>query len=203
MLVKLSIYFQFFIFFPYFIMSFKIYTKSGDKGDTSLFGGKRLPKDHLRIEAYGTIDELNACLGLVRDGIQENEVLRSYLKDIQDTLFTIGSNLAMDPEKPSPYIKMIEQSVIIALENEIDAMDAVLPPLKNFILPGGHTTVSFCHLARTVCRRAERNTVALSHSEIVSPLIIEYLNRLSDYLFMLSRKIAQDLKVAEVLWTNK
>jgi cob(I)alamin adenosyltransferase len=93
--------------------------------------------------------------------------------------------------------------VIIALENEIDAMDAVLPPLKNFILPGGHTTVSFCHLARTVCRRAERNTVALSHSEIVSPLIIEYLNRLSDYLFMLSRKIAQDLKVAEVLWTNK
>lgn len=182
-------------------MFFKIYTKSGDKGDTSLFGGKRLPKDHLRIEAYGTIDELNACLGLVRDGIQENEVLRGYLKHIQDTLFTIGSNLAMDPEKPSPYIKMIEQSVIIALENEIDKMDAVLPPLKNFILPGGHTTVSFCHLARTVCRRAERNTVALSHSEVVSPLIIEYLNRLSDYLFILGRKIAQDLKVEEVLWS--
>jgi cob(I)alamin adenosyltransferase len=185
-------------------MSFKIYTKSGDQGETSLFGGKRLPKDHLRIEAYGTIDELNACLGLVRDGVpKKNLPLRDFLKHTQDTLFTIGSNLAMDPEKPSPYIQMIEKSEIEALETQIDAMEATLPALKNFILPGGHATVSFCHLARTVCRRAERNAVALQHTEVVSPLIIEYLNRLSDYLFVLSRQLGKDLKVEEIVWKGK
>jgi cob(I)alamin adenosyltransferase len=185
-------------------MSFKIYTKSGDKGETSLFGGKRLPKDHLRIEAYGTIDELNACLGLVRDGVpKKNQLLRDFLKHTQDTLFTIGSNLAMDPEKPSPYIQMIDTSEITALETEIDKMEAALPPLKNFILPGGHATVSFCHLARTVCRRAERNSVALQHTEAVPPLIIEYLNRLSDYLFVLSRQLGKDLKVEEIVWKGK
>lgn len=179
-------------------MAFKIYTKTGDKGQTSLFGGARLPKYHIRIEAYGTVDELNAYIGLVRDAT-DNEEVRMILKEVQDRLFTIGSNLASDPSK-----EMITPDIFPAdielLEQEIDRMTAVLPPLKSFILPGGHTTVSFCHLARCVCRRTERLVVALAENEKVELIIIQYLNRLSDYLFTLGRLLAKDLGVAEVEW---
>lgn len=179
-------------------MAFKIYTKTGDKGETSLFGGKRLPKYHLRIESYGTVDELNSHLGLVRDHMQDRAV-RALIKDIQDRLFTIGSNLASDPEKEM-QVPDLSQEDIEMLEKEMDKMEKVLPELKNFILPGGHPAVSECHIARCVCRRAERNIVALAADEKVAPVIIVYLNRLSDFLFMLSRKIALDLGIEEVTW---
>lgn len=179
----------------------KIYTKTGDAGTTGLFGGKRLPKHHLRIEAYGTVDELNAYIGLVRDvAIDEN--VRALLKEVQDRLFTIGSNLASDPEK-SMAVPDLKQEDVVLLEQAMDEMDATLPALRNFILPGGHTTVSFCHLARCVCRRAERLTVALNESEPVETLILQYLNRLSDYLFVLSRKLAKDVNAEEVTWTAR
>ena len=182
-------------------MAFKIYTKTGDKGETSLFGGARLPKSHLRIEAYGTVDELNSYIGLVRDCLSE-ESTRILLKNIQDRLFDVGSNLAVDPAKKMqvPEIQSIDIEV---LEQAMDQMDESLAPLKNFILPGGHTTVSFCHIARTVCRRAERNVVALSMHDEVDEILIQYLNRLSDYLFILARKIAADLGVEEITWKSR
>ncbi|NUQ22828.1 MAG: cob(I)yrinic acid a,c-diamide adenosyltransferase [Saprospiraceae bacterium] len=176
----------------------RIYTKTGDKGDTSLFGGKRLPKSHLRIETYGTVDELNSFIGVLRDST-ESEPIRSMLKDIQDRLFTLGANLASDPEKPLATPDILD-SDIEALEKAIDEMTEQLPPLKNFILPGGHTTVSFCHVARCVCRRAERLAVALMLEEPVDEQIIRYLNRLSDYLFVLTRQLSKDLGVEEVIW---
>jgi cob(I)alamin adenosyltransferase len=179
-------------------MSFKIYTKTGDKGDTGLFGGKRLPKDHIRIDSYGTVDELNSYIGMLRDSAT-SEHQKIILKEIQDRLFTIGSNLASDPDK-NMVTPDINESDIELLEKEMDEMDEVLPPLKNFILPGGHTTVSFCHIARTVCRRAERKVVALHHNETVDEIIIRYLNRLSDYLFVLGRKLSQDLNAEEIAW---
>ena len=179
-------------------MSFKIYTKTGDTGETALFGGKRLPKSHLRIEAYGTVDELNSHIGLVRDCL-DNEHLRSVLKEIQDRLFAAGASLATDPEK-NLTTPDVTASDIQLLENEIDSMEAELPPLKNFILPGGNITVSFCHVARCVCRRAERLVVALNLMEPVEPLVLKYLNRLSDYLFVLARKIAKDTGAEEVVW---
>lgn len=179
-------------------MAFKIYTKTGDKGETGLFGGKRLPKHHVRIEAYGTVDELNAHLGLVRDSVPSEET-RSFLKEIQDRLFTIGANLASDPAKSMSTPDLLAVDVE-ALEKQMDSMDASLPPLKNFILPGGHPTVSYCHLARTVCRRAERQVTALAANEAVENIVLIYLNRLSDYLFVLGRKVAQDLGVEEVAW---
>ncbi len=182
-------------------MAFKIYTKTGDKGDTSLFGGKRLPKSHIRIESYGTVDELNSYIGLVRD-IIENDEIRIVLKEIQDRLFTIGSNLASDPGKNMPTPDIIESDVEL-LEKEIDRMNENLPDLKSFILPGGHQHVSFCHLARCVCRRAERLVVALNMEEKVEPILIHYLNRLSDYLFVLSRQIAQDLGIDEIPWNPR
>jgi cob(I)alamin adenosyltransferase len=179
-------------------MAIRIYTKTGDKGDTSLFGGKRLPKSHLRIETYGTVDELNSFIGVLRDST-ESEPIRSMLKDIQDRLFTLGANLASDPEKPLATPDILD-SDIEALEKAIDEMTEQLPPLKNFILPGGHTTVSFCHVARCVCRRAERLAVALMLEEPVDEQIIRYLNRLSDYLFVLTRQLSKDLGVEEVIW---
>lgn len=182
-------------------MAFKIYTKTGDTGETGLFGGRRLPKSHLRIDGYGTVDELNSYIGLLRDAV-ENEHYRNILKEIQDRLFTIGANLATDPSKnltpPDINVKDIQ-----LLETEMDEMEKDLPLLKNFILPGGHTTVSFCHIARTVCRRAERLVVALHLTEPVEPLLIQYLNRLSDYLFMLSRKLGKDLGAEEVIWVAR
>ncbi len=179
-------------------MGFKIYTKEGDSGQTSLFGGRRLSKHHLRIESYGTIDELNAYLGLLRDNVPDEEV-NEVLKNIQDRLFTIGANLASDPDKELPAPDLREEDVQL-LEKEMDRMDENLPPLKNFILPGGHTTVSFCHIARTVCRRAERLVVALAHEEEVAEIILKYMNRLSDYFFILARKLTQDLGADEVIW---
>lgn len=177
----------------------KIYTKTGDKGQTSLIGGVRVPKHHIRIEAYGTVDELNSYIGLVRD----QEITQEYkevLKEVQDRLFTIGSSLASDPEKSKMQIPDLFEDDILFLENEMDKMTAVLPELKNFILPGGHTIVSYCHLARVVCRRAERISVHLSELSYVDDRAIRYLNRLSDYLFTLSRKVAFDLGLEEYKW---
>jgi len=179
-------------------MAFKIYTKTGDQGETSLFGGKRLPKSHLRIDAYGTVDELNSYLGLLRDKVQE-ERLRDLLKNIQDRLFTIGSNLASDPDKDM-IVPDVKGSDIEVLEQEIDRMNDTLPELKNFILPGGHATISTCHIARCVCRRAERLVVALEQESRVDNILIQYLNRLSDYLFVLARYLGHQLEVEEVVW---
>lgn len=182
-------------------MAFRIYTKTGDEGETSLFGGRRLPKSHIRIDAYGTVDELNSYLGLVRDYSEEGST-RTVIKGIQDRLFTIGSNLASDPDKKLA-VPDIKPEDITLLEKEMDRMDESLPELKNFILPGGHPAVSFCHVARCVCRRAERLVVALAQQEKVEPVIIQYLNRLSDYLFVLARQIAHSRGVEEVHWAPR
>ncbi|MBK9015676.1 MAG: cob(I)yrinic acid a,c-diamide adenosyltransferase [Saprospiraceae bacterium] len=182
-------------------MAFKIYTKTGDEGQTALFGGKRLPKSHLRIECYGTVDELNSFIGLVRDCAEDGHI-RTVLFEIQNRLFDLGANLATDPAKNLP-IPSLTQSDLQLLENEIDAMEETLPSLKNFILPGGHPTVSHCHVARCVCRRAERLVVALNMDEPVSPEVLKYLNRLSDYLFVLARKIGQNLGANEVVWKGR
>ncbi len=179
-------------------MSFKIYTKTGDKGQTSLFGGQRLPKHHIRIESYGTVDELNSYVGLVRDHVIDDKI-REVLKEIQDRLFTIGSNLASDPSKNMSTPDVIDTDVEL-LEKEMDRMNEELPDLKNFILPGGHPSVSFCHVTRCVCRRAERLVVALDETEGVPPILIQYLNRLSDYLFVLGRQMAKELGATEVTW---
>ena len=179
-------------------MANKIYTKTGDSGNTSLFGGRRLSKNNQRIEAYGTVDELNAFLGLLRDGLTNAE-LREELRHIQNLLFTMGSHLATEPGKEL-QIPKIEAADIEYLELAIYKMEKVLPPLKNFILPGGHPTVSFCHIARTVCRRAERHIVGLSKTDEVPDLLMQYLNRLSDYLFVLGRKLGKDLGAEEVIW---
>ena len=177
----------------------KIYTKTGDQGITSLLGGVRVPKSDLRIDAYGTLDELNAYLGLLRDQ-EVNKKRAELLKSIQDRLFTIGADLATVPGKDKVKKPDLFQEDVELLEKEMDAMDTELPMLTAFILPGGHPSVSFCHLARTVCRRSERIVVALASEEQVSELVIQYLNRLSDFLFVLGRKMAQELEVEEVTW---
>jgi cob(I)alamin adenosyltransferase len=177
----------------------KIYTKSGDKGQTSLYGGKRVSKADIRIESYGTVDELNSYIGLLGD-LEVNKNRKIVLKEIQDRLFTIGSALAADPDKSSLKKPDLLETDVELLEKEIDLMQAVLPEMKSFILPGGHQHVSFCHLARTVCRRTERLVVLLSETDVVEILIIMYLNRLSDYLFVLSRKMAMELGVDEIPW---
>lgn len=179
---------------------FKIYTKTGDKGETSLIGGKRVPKYHDRIEAYGTLDELNSFIGLIRDQ-DIDEHTHHILIEIQDRVFTAESLLAVDAGAPPPRkLPVIVESDIVLLETEIDKMNETLPPIRNFILPGGHSVVSFCHIARTVCRRAERVTLKLSRHFEVPPLVIKYLNRLSDYLFVLSRKLTMDFKADETAW---
>ena len=147
----------------------KIYTRTGDEGETSLIGGTRVPKDHYRIEAYGTLDELNSYIGLVKDSF-EHEHTREVLGKLQDRLFSIGSHLAADPERSRMVLPQLNEADLVLLENEIDQMDMVLPPLKNFILPGGHPIVSYCHVARCVCRRAERATVKLGRQEKVEPI---------------------------------
>jgi cob(I)alamin adenosyltransferase len=184
----------------------KVYTKTGDKGTTSLFGGTRVPKDHARIESYGTVDELNSHIGLIRD--QEMNVhYKEILIEIQDRLFTVGAILATPPEKEvmkNGELRLkklgIVETDIELLENEIDAMENELPQMTHFVLPGGHTTVSYCHIARCVCRRAERLAVHLDHNEPVAEIVIKYLNRLSDYLFVLARKLSHDLNAEEVKW---
>jgi cob(I)alamin adenosyltransferase len=177
----------------------KIYTKTGDKGTTALFGGKRVSKADLRIETYGTVDELNSYVGLVRDQ-PVNQNRKNILVEIQDRLFTIGSILATEPGNTKVKIPFLIAEDITVLEKEIDAMDASLPPMKSFVLPGGHQSVSFCHVARTVCRRAERLVIALDAQEKTDALVIQYLNRLSDYLFMLSRKMSTELNAEEMPW---
>lgn len=177
----------------------KIYTKTGDIGETSLFGGRRVLKSELRIDAYGTVDELNSWIGLLRDVQTENSI-KDLLKEVQDRLFTLGSTLAADPDNSKLKTPDLHETDIELLEKAIDKMDEELEPLRNFVLPGGHVFVSYCHLARTVCRRAERLCVALHQSADVHPLTIKYLNRLSDYLFTLSRKMAKDLGAEEVNW---
>jgi len=179
----------------------KIYTKKGDDGTTGLIGGTRVDKFHLRIECYGTVDELNSHLGLVRD-YQKDETARADLKNIQDILFTIGSNLAADPEKNKMELPNVKTTDVEVLETKMDEMTAVLPELKHFILPGGHQAVSTTHIARCVCRRAERLVVHLSKKDKVDPLVVQYLNRLSDYLFMLSRKTAKDYQIEELKWNS-
>jgi cob(I)alamin adenosyltransferase len=177
----------------------KIYTKTGDEGNTGLFGGKRLPKDDLRIEAYGTVDELNSHIGLLRDQQASAEQLTTLL-EIQDRLFTMGSLLATDPEKSNLKLPELHESDILLLEKEIDKMNESLPEMKSFVLPGGNQTVSFCHIARCVCRRAERRVVTLAQVAQINPLIIKYLNRLSDYLFVLSRMLSHKLNAPETPW---
>lgn len=184
----------------------KIYTKTGDTGTTALFGGTRVPKHHIRIESYGTVDELNSYLGLIRD--QEIDVhYKDLLIHIQDRLFTLGAILATDPEKAilksgkeRLNIPKITSSDIERLEQEMDTMNEALPPMTHFVLPGGHQTVSFCHIARCVCRRAERLTTALNDMEAIDPNTLMYLNRLSDYLFVLARKLTYDLQANEIKW---
>lgn len=177
----------------------KIYTKTGDQGTTSLFGGKRVSKADLRIDTYGTVDELNAYIGLLRDQ-EVNQKRHHFLIEVQDRLFTIGSILATDPDNTKVKIPHLEETDIDVLEKEIDVIDAALPPMRFFVLPGGHSAVSHCHIARTVCRRTERLAIALHANEPIDPLVIQYLNRLSDYLFMLSRMMAQELTVEETPW---
>ncbi len=178
----------------------KIYTKTGDTGQTALIGGRRVSKSDLRIDAYGTVDELNSWIGLVRDQ-PVNTARRELLKEIQDRLFTIGSELATDPDKEikRPMPAIVPHDVTL-LEQAMDTMDAELPELRAFVLPGGHESVSFCHLARTVCRRAERLIISLNDESVVDELVIQYVNRLSDYLFVLSRKMARELNAEEVAW---
>jgi cob(I)alamin adenosyltransferase len=177
----------------------KIYTKKGDTGTTQLIGGTRVSKGSLRIESYGTIDELNSYIGLIRD--QEiNEKYKIQLLEIQDRLFTIGSSLASDPEKSSMKIPDLNESDVQFLEDAMDEMDKELPEMKYFVLPGGHTTVSYCHLARCVCRRGERIIATLHEHDFVAELVSKYINRLSDYLFVLSRKLSQELNATEQPW---
>lgn len=180
----------------------KIYTKTGDKGQTSLIGGTRVPKHHIRIEAYGTVDELNSWIGLLRDTIAEEHV-QTILIEVQDRLFTIGSSLAADPEKSKMKLPELKEEDVTLLENEIDAMDGVLPTMKSFVLPGGNEIVSHCHIARCICRRAERCVSHLTETSPVNETVIHYLNRLSDYLFTLSRKLTMDLGAKETPWVPR
>ena len=171
----------------------KIYTKTGDMGTTSLLGGKRVSKSDQRIEAYGTLDELNSYIGLLRDQ-KVNHDRKEILYSIQNELFTLGSLLAADPDKPKLKLPELVEESILKIEKEIDYMDKFLPPMKHFILPGGNQAVSFCHIARTICRRSERMCIALALNEPIPDLIIKYINRLSDYLFVLARLMGKRIK---------
>lgn len=180
----------------------KIYTKTGDKGTTALLGGARVSKANLRIEAYGTIDELNAYMGLLRDQ-SVNKKREALIHHIQNQLFSIGSLLAAQPGKKLDYLPGLQEKDVLVLESAIDEMNDMLPEMKNFILPGGHQSVSFCHIARCVCRRAERKVVALAEHEEIADRIVIFLNRLSDYLFVLSRMMAQELGAQEIIWKGR
>lgn len=184
----------------------KIYTKTGDKGTTGLYGGTRVPKYHLRIESYGTVDELNSYIGLIKDQKIDETSSNSLLR-IQNELFTLGSMLATPVEKAilksgkeRLNIPKVTSASILMLEEEIDAMNEHLPAMTHFVLPGGHTTVSYCHIARCICRRAERISVQLNDDTPINPDILRYLNRLSDYLFVLARKLTYGNQIAEIPW---
>ena len=184
----------------------KIYTKTGDDGTTALFGGTRVSKHHIRINSYGTVDELNSWVGMLRDqGVESHDA--GVLLQIQNHLFTMGAMLATDPEKAKLKsgkdrlnIPLLHEDDIQLLESEIDQMNKSLPQMTHFILPGGHPTVSTCHIARTVCRRAERMTSLLHEIEPVEEHILSYINRLSDYFFVLARKLSAQLNVDEIKW---
>jgi cob(I)alamin adenosyltransferase len=178
----------------------KIYTKTGDKGKTSLLGGKKVSKSHLRIEAYGTVDELNSHIGLLA-AYTINEPYQSFLLTVQHKLFNLGSLLAVDGEQPFS-LPSVSNEDVLAIEKEIDSFTSQLPVLKQFILPGGHREVAFCHIARCVCRRAERCVVRLHETDLVDEMLIKYLNRLSDYLFVLARMMTKNLGATEVVWNN-
>jgi cob(I)alamin adenosyltransferase len=180
----------------------KIYTKTGDEGTTSLVGGRRVSKAHQRIEAYGTVDELNAYIGLLRD-LPVNTSRMALLKEVQDRLFTIGSHLATDADPARYKLPDLQTTDVALLEQAIDEMQDTLEPLRAFVLPGGHEAVSWAHVARTVCRRAERSVLVLHEQEPVEQLIRVYLNRLSDYLFVLSRAMAKELSAEEVTWAPR
>ncbi|MDX1476451.1 MAG: cob(I)yrinic acid a,c-diamide adenosyltransferase [Saprospiraceae bacterium] len=179
-------------------MALKIYTKTGDTGETSLFGGTRLWKDHMRIEAYGTVDELNAAIGYLSEIARDAQSV-STLKLVQNKLFNMGSLLAVDPTKPVE-MPAVRPDDVARLESEIDRMEAVVPPLKQFILPAGTAAAAYAHVCRTICRRAERRVITLSRETSVEPTIITYLNRLSDYLFVLARYLVQQAGAEEVHW---
>jgi cob(I)alamin adenosyltransferase len=180
--------------------SHKIYTRTGDKGQTSLIGGTRVLKFHPRIEVYGTIDELNSYIGLIRDQ-DINAHFREVLLEIQDRLFTAESIIARDPDaKTSVKLPELHDADVTFLENEIDRMNEVLPELNSFVLPGGHPVVSYCHIARCVCRRVERHTIRLAQSQPVEEKVIQYLNRLSDFLFVLARRLGKDFGATETIW---
>ena len=184
----------------------KIYTKTGDQGTTGLVGGTRLPKHDLRIESYGTVDELNSYIGLIRDQNISNDS-KSMLIKIQEQLFCIGAILATDPEKLKDETKrkqlgisFVNPEAITFLENHIDAMNLELAPMTHFILPGGHQTVSFCHIARCICRRAERAISKLNTEQPTQSEVLIYLNRLSDFIFVLARKLSKELEAEEIKW---
>lgn len=179
----------------------KIYTKGGDLGKTALIGGTRVPKSHIRIESYGTIDELNSYMGLVSDLVETSNI-QNIISEIQDRLFTIGASLACDPDKEQLLkVPDLKEEDIVFLEKEIDRMNLDLVPMKSFILPVGHPAISTTHVARCVCRRAERACVQLQEAELfIDPLVIKYLNRLSDYLFVLARYIAHIKGIEETPW---
>jgi cob(I)alamin adenosyltransferase len=180
----------------------KIYTKTGDLGETSLLGGTRVSKSHDRVEAYGTIDELNSFAGLIRDqAIHEH--YKEVLVKVQENLFIAESWIAADPQLPCPKLPLIKEDDLLLLEQEIDQMNNELPPLAHFILPGGHPVASYCHIARTICRRAERRVIRIKGGNPADDIIITYLNRLSDYLFVLGRKVCKDLGGEEILWKTK
>ena len=184
----------------------KIYTKTGDAGTTALFGGTRVPKYNLRIDSYGTVDELNSWVGLIRDQ-DTGELVKQTLLAIQNKLFTVGAILATDPAKETLKngkdrlnIEKIKEADLLLLENEMDRMNESLPPMTHFILPGGHQSVSFCHVARTVCRRAERLAAELYEQEPFEKNVNAYLNRLSDYLFIVGRFLSHKLQAEEIKW---
>ena len=181
-------------------MSAKVYTKTGDKGSTSLLGGTKVPKSNDRIAAYGTTDELNAFLGMLHDQAEVSEAIKIQIRWIQDRMFTLGSLLAVEAGFKGFELPKMHQEDIAQLEAWVDAMDAELPELKNFILPRGHNVVSLCHVCRTVCRRAERSISAIQDYETIGAFILPVVNRLSDYLFVLSRKLNKDLNVTEIRW---
>ena len=182
-------------------MTFKIYTKTGDQGKTSLIGGTKVSKSNIRIESYGTVDELNSHIGYVSDVIEDEKSILN-LREIQDRLFTIGSTLACDPEKDTKMkIPDLHEEDIVFLEHEMAKMNEVLPEMRSFLLPGGHISVSSAHIARCVCRRAERICVQMQEDNLdISPIIIKYLNRLSDYLFILSRYTGHLHGAKEIPW---
>jgi len=177
----------------------KIYTRKGDKGATSLIGGKRVQKNHQRIEAYGTVDELIAGIGVIRDHIENNEFIDQLIQ-IQDKLMVCAAILATDCDDCDVNIPKLSEESIVWLETNIDKMENKLPALSSFILPGGHPAISFCHVSRTVCRRAERIVIGLSESDTVPDIVIRYLNRLSDYFFVFSRALAIEFKAIEIPW---